>query len=131
MRLDRNKAAGIDEITKAKYEANLDGNIADLLQRMKTHKYRPQAVRRVYIPKAGSSKMRPLGIPSYEDKTVQLALNKIIGSIFEQDFPDSSLDSHTTAVAEETAASELKGKLAERNLQPVLRDANYGLRKTG
>lgn len=88
--LDKNKAAGIDEVTKVEYEANLDGNIIDLLQRLKTHKYRPQAVRRVYIPKAGSNKMRPLGIPSYEDKIVQLALNKIITSIFEQDFLDSS-----------------------------------------
>jgi retron-type reverse transcriptase len=88
--LDKNKAAGIDEVTKIEYEANLDENIIDLLQRLKTHKYRPQAVRRVYIPKAGSKKMRPLGIPSYEDKIIQLVLNKIINAIFEQDFLDSS-----------------------------------------
>jgi group II intron reverse transcriptase/maturase len=88
--LDKNKAAGMDEMTKSEYEVNLDENIKDLQQRLKTHKYRPQPVRRVYIPKTGSNKMRPLGIPSYEDKIVQLALNKIINAIFEQDFLDSS-----------------------------------------
>lgn len=88
--LSGNKATGVDKVTKAEYERSLEGNIDELLNRMKTFKYKPQPVRRVYIDKPGSDKKRPLGIPSYEDKIVQLAINKILKSIYEVDFMDSS-----------------------------------------
>ena len=65
-----NKASGIDNITKEKYGLNLEDNIDDLLKRMKSFAYRPQPVRRTYIPKA-NGKLRPLGIPAFEDKLVQ------------------------------------------------------------
>lgn len=81
-----NKAVGVDEITKAKYEENLEDNLKNLHQSLCRMAYKPKPVRRVYIPKAGSNKLRPLGIPSYEDKIVQLAVSKILSSIFEMDF---------------------------------------------
>ena len=88
--LNANKAPGIDAVTKADYEGNIDENIRALYKSLKTMTYRPQAVRRSYIPKPGSSKKRPLGIPSYEDKIVQMAVSKILTAIYEQDFMDSS-----------------------------------------
>lgn len=88
--LEGRKASGVDEVTKRQYSKNLEDNIEDLLKRMKRHAYKPQPVRRVYIEKPGTTKMRPLGIPAYEDKLVQLALSKILNAIYEADFHDSS-----------------------------------------
>lgn len=83
--LDGNKATGVDKITKAVYAENLKSNIKDLVERLKRKSYRPQPVRRTYIPKDEKSK-RPLGIPSYEDKIVQSGLNKILQAIYEVSF---------------------------------------------
>jgi RNA-directed DNA polymerase len=88
--LSGNKASGVDGVTKLQYEKNLSENIRNLLDRMKRQQYRPRPVKRIYIPKAGTDKMRPLGIPSYEDKIVQLALSKILNAIYEADFIDCS-----------------------------------------
>ncbi len=86
----RGKAAGIDGVGKEGYGENLEENIDDLLSRMKSFSYRPQAVRRTYIPKAGSDKMRPLGIPAYEDKLVQGVVRKVLDRIYEGKFYDFS-----------------------------------------
>lgn len=82
----KGKAAGIDGVGKEAYGENLEANIDDLLTRMKAFSYRPQAVRRTYIPKAGSDKMRPLGIPAYEDKLVQGVMRKVLDQIYEGKF---------------------------------------------
>jgi len=85
-----NKAKGVDKIGKDEYGDNLEENIENLMARMKTFSYRPQAVRRTYIPKAGSDKLRPLGIPAYEDKLVQGVMRKILDQIYEGKFYDFS-----------------------------------------
>jgi RNA-directed DNA polymerase len=84
------KAPGIDGVGVIAYGENLDENLADLVERMKTKKYRPQAVKRVLIPKPGKKEKRGLGIPTVEDKLVQLMMKKILEAIFEQDFVDFS-----------------------------------------
>ena len=89
-RLSEDKAAGIDKVTKDEYAENLEGNIKDLVDRLHQMAYRPQPVRRVYIPKAGSNKLRPLGIPCLEDKLVQSAMARILGAIYEEDFIENS-----------------------------------------
>lgn len=81
-----NKAVGIDGVTKAEYETNLEENLRELVVRLKQKSYKPQSVRRAYIPKGDGKSMRPLGILAYEDKLVQLALTKVLEAIFEQDF---------------------------------------------
>lgn len=88
--MPKRKAPGIDGVSKAEYEEDLEANIKDLVARMKRQAYKPQAARRTYIPKPGSSKMRPLGIPAYEDKLVQAVMARILNAIYEQDFLDCS-----------------------------------------
>lgn len=85
----KNKAVGVDNITKEDYDKGLDNNLKDLLKRMKSFSYRPQDVRRVYIPK-GNGKLRPLGIPAYEDKLVQGAMANILNDVYEPRFLDCS-----------------------------------------
>ena len=87
--LKRDKASGIDGVSVKDYEVSLDENLKDLVRRLKTKSYRPQPARRVYIPKPNGKK-RPLGIPSVEDKIVQMGLKKILEAIFEVDFIDVS-----------------------------------------
>ena len=83
--LDGKKAVGIDKVTKAKYEVNLEENISNLVKRLKNKSYKPLPSLRVFIPK-GNGKMRSLGIASYEDKIVQLAVKKILDAIYEPRF---------------------------------------------
>jgi len=87
--LKKGKASGIDGVTLQEYEQDLDNNLEDLVAKMKRFSYRPQPVRRAYIPKANGKK-RPLGIPAVEDKIVQMGITKILQAIFEVDFLDCS-----------------------------------------
>lgn len=84
------KAIGADGITKAQYAISLESNLRTLLSNMKTFSYRPQPVRRTYIPKEGSQELRPLGIPSYEDKLVQGVMRRILEQIYEGKFCEFS-----------------------------------------
>jgi len=57
-------ASGIDGVTARDYEASLEANLLDLLERIKSGRYVAPPVRRAYIPKADGKKLRPLGIPT-------------------------------------------------------------------
>jgi len=83
--IDGKKAVGIDEMTKEEYGKQLDNKVEDLVRRLKNKAYNPLPTKRVYIPK-GNGKMRPLGIASFEDKMVQLALKKVLEAIYEPRF---------------------------------------------
>ena len=88
-RLERNKAPGIDGQTMEEYEANLEANLGDLLQRLHRQSYRPNPSLRREIPK-GNGKTRPLGITCVEDKLVQRTLVTILEKNYEVDLCDSS-----------------------------------------
>ena len=85
-RMEKNKASGVDKMTKEEYEVNLDDNLKKLVARMKNGSYRPNPTRRVYIPKDGSRKMRPLGISCYEDKLVENVVAQILMMVYEPKF---------------------------------------------
>jgi len=78
-------APGIDGVTGAEYEKDLETNLQGLLDRFKSGRYRAPGVRRVHIPK-GKGKTRPLGIPTFEDKVLQRAVAMILEAIYEEDF---------------------------------------------
>jgi len=78
-------ATGIDGVTASDYEANLEANLADLLERIKSGRYKAPPVRRTFIPKVDGSQ-RPLGIPTFEDKVAQRAVVMVLEAVYEQDF---------------------------------------------
>jgi RNA-directed DNA polymerase len=87
--LNQQAASGVDGLTAQAYAANLQATITALVQRLHTHRYRAQLVRRCYMPKENGFE-RPLGIPALEAKWVQRACAKLLRAIYEQDFRDCS-----------------------------------------
>lgn len=88
--LRKDAAPGVDGVTYADYGNDLDANLRGLLDRLKSKRYRAPHVKRCHIPK-GNGKLRPLGLPTLEDKIVQHAASRILESIYEADFSDRSL----------------------------------------
>ena len=88
-RIRKNAAVGVDEVTKETYGKELEGNLEDLHQRLKSKRYRHQLIRRVHIDKEGGKK-RPIGISTTEDKLVQDSLRELLEAIYEQDFLECS-----------------------------------------
>jgi len=83
------KAPGVDGMRKADYEQGLECRLAELSGSLRQMSYRPQPVRRVYIPK-GNGRRRPLGIPCFEVRIVQDRLSLILQAIWEPEFLDCS-----------------------------------------
>lgn len=83
-------AAGVDHVSVKDFADNLEGNIDKLVQQMRSGQYRPQAIKRVHIPKPGTSETRPLGIPTVRDRVVQAALRNVLEPILERQFAPHS-----------------------------------------
>ena len=86
---NRRKAAGVDGVGKDQYDENAEAKIGELVRKMRKFEYRPKPVKRVYIPKA-NGKLRPLGLPSYEDKLVQGVMAGVLNEVYEVRFLDCS-----------------------------------------
>lgn len=85
-RTRKDGAVGVDGVTAHEYEEQLQVNLTDLLDRFKSGRYRAPPVQRVHIPKEGTKKTRPIGIPTLEDKVLQRAVLMVLEPIYEQDF---------------------------------------------
>jgi RNA-directed DNA polymerase len=83
-------AAGIDHVTVEDFTRQLSRNLEKLATQLREGTYRPQAVRRVNIPKPGTNETRPLGIPTVRDRVVQGALRHVLEPIFERAFAEHS-----------------------------------------
>jgi group II intron reverse transcriptase/maturase len=89
-RTRKDGAVGVDGQTGAAYASNLEMNLGDLLERLKSGRYRAPPVRRVHIPKGDGRKTRPIGIPTFEDKVLQRAVTMILEAVYEPLFIEGS-----------------------------------------
>jgi RNA-directed DNA polymerase len=81
---------GVDHETIEMFENRLEDNLSRLAAALRAGTYRPQAIKRVWIPKPGTNEKRPLGIPTVRDRVVQAALRTVLEPIFEKDFATHS-----------------------------------------
>jgi RNA-directed DNA polymerase len=90
-RTRKDGATGVDDMTAAQYETDLGNNLSSLLERFKSGSYFAPPVKRVYIPKeVGGEPIRPIGIPTLEDKILQRAVVMLLAPLYEHDFLDCS-----------------------------------------
>ncbi len=83
-------SAGVDRQRVQAFEARAETYLAEIAQELRAGTYRPQPVRRVWIPKPGRSERRPLGIPTVKDRIVQTALKLVLEPIWEAGFAEQS-----------------------------------------
>jgi len=87
--IQKDAAPGLDGITAREYGEDLEENLQNLFERMRTGRYRAPAVKRIWLEKEDGRK-RPIGIPEIEDKIVQRVVSMLLGAVYEQDFYDFS-----------------------------------------
>jgi RNA-directed DNA polymerase len=111
-------ASGVDKITTEVYVRELDKNLKDLLNRLKSGKYRATPVKRVWIEKEGGKK-RPLGIPVLEDKIVQRAVLMLLEPIYEKMFYKFSYG-FRKCHSQHQALQELREQCLKGNIRWIL-----------
>lgn len=87
---DNAGASGVDGISVGHFGKDSQNRLLDIKEHLSKGTYEPKAVKRVMIPKPGSSEKRPLGIPTVRDRVVQTAVRMVIEPIFEREFAGQS-----------------------------------------
>lgn len=108
----RRRGAGVDGVTVEDFQKQAGEEIPRLAEEIRSGRYRPRPVRRHYIPKAGSRKKRPLGLPCCRDKVVQEALKSLIEPIFEVEFLEGN-HGYRPERSTETACRHLESYLEQ------------------
>ena len=103
--------AGVDHVSVEHFERDLDRHLSRLAEELKTGTYRPQAARRAYLEKPGTSEKRPLGIPTVRDRVCEGALRQVMEPIFEREFAANSY-----------------GFRPDRSAKDALREVDQGLK---
>lgn len=88
-KLNRKSSSGVDGIVWKDYALTVTDRIPELINQVKSGRYRAPAIRRVYIPK-GKEDKRPIGIPTIEDKMLQESVKRVVAPIYEGDFKEFS-----------------------------------------
>jgi len=88
-RTRKDAAPGVDGVTAEEYGKNLDENLRNLHERLRTGRYKAPPVKRVWLDKDDGGK-RPIGMAGFEDKIAQRAVAMILGAVYEQDFESFS-----------------------------------------
>lgn len=89
-RVKSNKGVpGVDKMTVYEIDTYFEENMEDIRQSVLDKKYKPQPVKRVYIPKPNGKK-RPLGIPTVRDRVIQQAIAQVLSNIYDDKFSDNS-----------------------------------------
>jgi RNA-directed DNA polymerase len=88
-RIRSDAAVGVDGVSKEQYGQKLSVKLKDLHERLKSKRYRHQAIRRVHIPKE-NCKTRPIGVSTIEDKVMQNALREVLEIVYEPMFYEGS-----------------------------------------
>ncbi len=112
-RTRKDGAVGVDGVTAEEYEANLEDNLQDLLNRIKSGRYIAPPVRRHLIPKADGTQ-RPLGIPTLEDKVAQRAVVMLMEPIYEETFRSSSYGFRPGRSAHDALDAVFEGTFRDR-----------------
>jgi group II intron reverse transcriptase/maturase len=89
-RTRKDGATGVDRQTADEYASKLEENLRSLLERVRSSSYVAPPVRRVHIPKGDGLQLRPIGIPTFEDKVLQRAVTMVLEAVYEQSFLECS-----------------------------------------
>jgi group II intron reverse transcriptase/maturase len=117
-RTRKDGAVGVDEQTAEEFATNLEQNLLDLTDKLRSGRYQAPPVRRHYIPKADDSK-RGLGIPCFADKVAQRAVVMLLEPIYEQDFLDCSFGFRPQRNAHQ-ALQVIRSAIMERGARWIL-----------